>query len=80
MSRKWTFTASPMSMVRKSVPMRSASSWALDLVRLVVPKQGMVMAVMSVMGRPSMAMARAVISRARVESRPPDRPTTAVLA
>ena len=80
MSRKWTFTASPMSTVSKVVPMRSARISALDLVRLVVPKQGMVTARMSVMGRSSMAMARAVMSRARVESSPPDSPTTAVLA
>ena len=53
---------------------------ALFFVRLVVPKQGMVTATMSVMGRSSIFMARPVISTAKVESRPPERPTTAVFA
>ena len=52
----------------------------LDFVRWVVPKQGMVTAKISDRGRPSSSMARAVMSSARVESKPPDRPTTAVLA
>ena len=80
MSRKWLFTDSPMGMVRSVAPIRSARRTALFRVRSVVPKQGMVMAMMSLAGRPSIPMARAVISRARVESRPPERPTTAVRA
>ena len=63
--------------------MNKARSWItkhFDLVRLVVPKQGMVTAVMSVRGRPSKSMALAVMSRAKVESSPPDSPTTALLA
>ena len=80
MSLKWTFTASPMSMRFRVAPRRSASSMALSRVRSVVPKQGMVTAMMSLAGRSSSFMATAVMRMARVESRPPDRPTTAVLA
>ena len=79
-SRKWLRTVSPMGMVWRVAPMRSARSAALFLVRSVVPKQGMVTAMMSLAGRWSIPMARAVISRARVLSRPPERPTTAVFA
>ena len=67
-------------MIFSVAPIRSASSSALDFVRAVVPKQGMVTATMSLAGRFSIPMARAVTSRARVESSPPERPTTAVLA
>ena len=80
MSPKWTFTARPMSMAFRVQPSRSASSTALDFVRSVVPKQGMVTAMMSLAGRPSICMDTAVMSTARVLSSPPDRPTTAVLA
>ena len=80
MSSKWTFTARPMSMVFRVQPSRSARSTALDLVRSVVPKQGMVTAMMSVAGRWSICMATAVMRTARVESSPPESPTTAVLA
>ena len=80
MSLKWLRTLAEISTVRRVVPSRSASSTALDLVRSVVPKHGMVTAMMSVAGRSSIPMASAVISSARVESRPPERPTTAVLA
>ena len=47
--------------------------------RLVVPKQGMDTAWIPLRSRPSRSKARAVTSRARVESSPPERPTTAVL-
>ncbi len=80
MSRKWTFTASPMSMRFRVAPSRWASSTALSRVRSVVPKQGMVTAMMSLSGRSSSFMATAVMRMARVESRPPDSPTTAVRA
>ena len=80
MSSKWTFTARPMSMVLRVQPSRWASSTALDRVRSVVPKQGIVTAMISLAGRSSISMDRAVMSTARVESSPPDRPTTAVFA
>ena len=48
--------------------------------RSVVLKQGMVTAIMSLAGRSIMRMATLVMRMARVESNPPDRPTTAVLA
>ena len=80
MSLKWLRTLAEISTVRRVVPSRSASSTALDLVRSVVPKHGMVTAMMSVAGRSSICMASAVISTASVESRPPESPTTAVRA
>ena len=80
MSRKCCFTAAPMSMRFRVAPSRPASSTALSRVRSVVPKQGMVTAMMSLAGRSSSFMATAVIRMARVESSPPDRPTTAALA
>ncbi|KAF5083545.1 hypothetical protein DSECCO2_87970 [anaerobic digester metagenome] len=69
-----------MSTVFRVAPSRSAKITALFFVRSVVPKQGMVTATMSVMGRSSIFRARPVISTASVESSPPDRPTTAVFA
>ena len=53
---------------------------ALLRVRCVVPKQGMVTARTSVVGRPSCFMARTATSRARQLSNPPEMPMTAVLA
>ena len=48
--------------------------------RSVVQKQGMVTAMMSLAGRSSSRMATAVMSTARVESSPPDSPTTTAAA
>ena len=79
-SLKCTFTASPTSTTFRVAPMCSASSSALERVRWVVPKQGMVTAIMSEAGRSKSFMAMPVMRMARVESRPPDRPMTAVLA
>ena len=58
MSLKCTFTASPMSMRFRVAPSRWASSTALSRVRSVVPKQGMVTAMMSLAGRSSSFMPR----------------------
>ena len=80
MSLKWLRTEAEISTVLRVAPMRSARMTALFFVRSVVPKQGMVTAMISVMGRSSIFIARPVMSTARVESRPPERPTTAVLA
>ena len=55
-------------------------SFDLERVRLVVPKQGMVMAIMSLGSRPSTLQARTATSKARQESNPPEIPTTAHLA
>ena len=80
MSLKCCLTAAPMSMRFRVAPRRPASSTALSRVRSVVPKQGMVTAMMSLAGRSSSFMATAVMRMARVESSPPDRPTTAAPA
>ena len=80
MSLKCCRTAAPMSMRLRVAPSRSASSTALSRVRSVVPKQGMVTAIMSLAGRSIMRMATLVMRMARVESNPPDRPTTAACA
>ena len=53
MSWKWDLTLLPMSMIFSVAPIRSASTSALERVRSVVPKQGMVTAMISVAGRPS---------------------------
>ena len=79
-SLKWLRTEAEMSTVRRVAPICSARMTALFFVRSVVPKQGMVTATISVMGRSSIFMASPVMSTASVESRPPERPTTAVLA
>ena len=80
MSLKWLRTLAEISTVFSTAPIRSARITALFLVRSVVPKQGIVTAMMSVMGRSSIFMARPVTSTASVESSPPESPTTAVLA
>ena len=77
MSAKCCSTALPMFTSRKSVPSSAASSSALERVRLVVPKQGMVTAKIPLRSRPSRSKALAVMRTARVESSPPDSPTTA---
>ena len=63
-----------------SVPSSSQRISALLLVLLVVPKQGMVTARISVMGLPVSFMALAATRRARHESSPPEIPITALLA
>ena len=64
----------------KLTPSASHRISALERVRLVVPKQGMVMAIMSLGSRPSTLQARTATSKARQESNPPEIPTTAHLA
>ena len=65
-----------MSITRTSHPHCSATTTALLLVRLEVPKQGMVTAITFSPGRPIRLTARALIITARVESTPPEMPTT----
>ena len=79
MSRKCWRTAFSMDTSRKSAPSSWAIFWALDLVRPVVPKQGMDTAWTPFRSRPRLSKARTVTSSARVESKPPDRPITADL-
>ena len=80
MSAKWLRTVAVMGTSWKVTPSSSHSVWALLRVRLVVPKQGIVTARMSVVARCSIRMARTVTSSARQLSRPPEMPITAVLA
>jgi hypothetical protein len=80
MSSKCRHTAAVISTVRSVTPRQAQSRSALERVREVVPKQGMVTATASVRGRFSMSIARTVTSRARQESSPPEMPTTAVFA
>ena len=63
----------------KEAPSFFVSVQALVYVRSVVPKQGMVTAVISDGDRPSREKAREVTSSASVESRPPEIPMTALL-
>ena len=65
-----------MSITRTSAPSCSATTTALDLVRLEVPKQGIVQAITFVEGRPMRAAAIELTSTASVESTPPEMPTT----
>ena len=80
MSAKCRFTESVISTVRKSTPSSRQSVSALDLVRTVVPKQGMVTAMTSRRGRPSRSVVRTMHSSARQESNPPEMPTTSFFA
>ena len=66
-----------MSISRSSLPQRAArGARAVSSVRALVPKPGMVTASTSPRGRPSRSSVRAQTSRASVESRPPERPST----
>ena len=67
-----------MSISSKVQPRRVARSIALRLVPAVVAKPGMVMAIMSLRGRPRRSMARAATINACVESRPPETPITSL--
>ena len=51
---------------RRAAPMRSASRTALFFVRSVVPKQGMVIAMISLAGRWSIPIARAVMTARKI--------------
>ena len=65
-----------MSITRTSAPTCSATTMALDLVRLEVPKQGSVQATTFVEGRPIFLTAIAQTITQSVESTPPEMPTT----
>ena len=80
MSSKWTFTARPMSMRRRVQPSRSASSTALSRVRSVVPKQGHGDGDDIRGGTAQKAHGHHGDEHRQRGVRPPDRPTTAVLA
>ena len=77
MSRMCCSQAARMSISRSSTRTAWARQRALDSVRPVVPKPGMVTASTPSRRRPSRSKVRTATSRARVESRPPDRPSTA---
>ena len=77
MSEKWRFTASLMLISLQEIPRVRISSQELLYVRSEVPKQGMVTPQTSDAGRPSRRMASTDTSSARVESSPPEMPTTA---
>ena len=68
--------ADVVKMTRTSAPHCSATTMALDLVREEVPKQGRVQATTFVEGRPMRFMAIAQTMTVRVESEPPEMPTT----
>ena len=78
MSAKCWRTASTMLTSRSVAPSASAMTVALPCVRSVVPKPGMVTAMMPERSIPRMSKARAQTSSASVESSPPDTPMTAV--
>ena len=80
MSEKCCFTESVMSIVNNSVPIHSHNRCAFERVRCVVPKQGMVTVIMSLIGRERALKALAHTSSARVESSPPEMPITADFA
>ena len=79
MSAKCWRTAFVMLTSRSVAPRASARTSELPCVRSVVPKPGMVTATMPEWSMPRMSKARAVTSRASVESSPPDTPMTAAL-
>ena len=71
---------SGISTVRRVAPIRSARMTALFLVRSVVPKQGIVTAKISVLGRPRRSAVFAATKSASVESKPPEMPITIFFA
>ena len=78
MSEKCCMQALSIGMMRSVAPKQSMSSRALSYVRFVVPKPGMVIAMMFSLGRLHISNACAVTISASVESSPPEMPTTAV--
>ena len=79
MSAKCRFTASVILTSLKLTPYASASFSAFDFVLFVVPKQGIVTAVMPLRSSLRRSKACTVTIKASVESSPPDKPITAFL-
>ena len=77
-SEKWIFTAFLMSTSTNVAPRHSISFTALSYVRSVVPNPGMVTAMIPLRSLPDKSNARTVTRSARVESSPPEIPTTAL--
>ena len=80
MSAKWLLTVLVMLISAKLTPSASHKISALERVRLVVPKQGIVKATISFGSRCSTLQARTATSKARQLSSPPEMPSTAHLA
>ena len=80
MSAKWLLTVSVMLISPNVTPKASHRISALERVRFVVPKQGIVRATISFASRPSTLQARTATSRARQLSSPPEIPSTPHLA
>ena len=79
-SFKWTLQASFISISFNEQPNVSINLTALIYVRLVVPKPGIVIAIIPFLSKPSLSNVLMQINKAKVESSPPDMPTTTLFA